>query len=685
MSRDLLIEIGVEELPASFLAKGLETLREAAIAALDAARLEHGEVKPLGTPRRMALLVEGLAERQPDRRERVLGPPANVAFDAEGKPTRAALGFAQKNGADASAITRVETEKGVYAAVEVHEVGRPTQEVLRDLLGDVCRRIAFQKSMRWGEGDHAFGRPVHWLVGLYGDEVVPFEFVGLTAGRTSRGHRFLAPAEFEIPRADAYVDRLREARVLVSFDERREAMVAALEKAAKDLGGKLVVDEFLLGECLSLVEYPFVVPGGFHERYLALPDEVVVSVMRDHQRYFAVRRESGELLPAYLNVVNTAEAPEIIRKGNDRVLRARLEDARFFVEEDLKVDFRSRVPRLDGIVFQAKLGSIGDKVRRVRALAETLAPADLAAKIGEAAALAKADLTTLIVGEFPELQGAMGRHYALAQGVDPDVADAIVEHYRPQGADDELPRGVIGAALAVADRADTLVGCFGIGLVPTGSADPFALRRAALGVVRIALEGPIDVDVRRTLAAAYDGYQGVALADRAETLAKLEEFFVARLRVMLRDRAPADVIDACLGAWDRGSLRDLEKRLVALSRLRETPAYESLSVAFKRAFNIAKDAPAGEPEPGLFAEEAERALGEAFARERPEIEKATAAADYDRALTLVAENLRGPIDTFFEKVFVMVDDAKVRENRLKLLRAIAETVTRIAHFHLLSA
>src|SRR5690606_4866832 len=255
---------------------------------------------------------------------------------------------------------------------------------------------------------YAFGRPVHWLVGLYGDEVVPFEFVGLTAGRTSRGHRFLAPAEFEIPRADAYVDRLREARVLVSFDERREAMVAALEKAAKDLGGKLVVDEFLLGECLSLVEYPFVVPGGFHERYLALPDEVVVSVMRDHQRYFAVRRESGELLPAYLNVVNTAEAPEIIRKGNDRVLRARLEGARFFVEEDLKVDFRSRVPCLDGIVFQAKLGSIGDKVRRVRALAETLAPADLAAKIGEAAALAKADLTTLIVGEFPELQGAMG-------------------------------------------------------------------------------------------------------------------------------------------------------------------------------------------------------------------------------------------------------------------------------------
>src|SRR5690606_9437836 len=270
MSRDLLIEIGVEELPASFLAKGLETLREAAIAALDAARLEHGEVKPLGTPRRMALLVEGLAERQPDRRERVLGPPANVAFDAEGKPTRAALGFAQKNGADASAITRVETEKGVYAAVEVHEVGRPTQEGPRDLLGDVCRRIAFQKSMRWGEGEPAFGGPVHWLVGLYGDEVVPFEFVGLTAGRTSRGHRFLAPAEFEIPRADAYVDRLREARVLVSFDERREAMVAALEKAAKDLGGKLVVDEFLLGECLSLVEYPFVVPGGFHERYLAL-------------------------------------------------------------------------------------------------------------------------------------------------------------------------------------------------------------------------------------------------------------------------------------------------------------------------------------------------------------------------------------------------------------------------------
>jgi glycyl-tRNA synthetase beta chain len=684
MSRDLIIEIGVEELPASFLERGLESMRDAASALLAAERLSHAGVVTMGTPRRMALLVQGLEERQPDRSERVLGPPASAAFDAEGNPTRAALGFAQKNGAPASALVRVETEKGAYVAVDVHEPGKPTLEVLPAILGEVCKRIAFQKSMRWGVGDVAFGRPVHWLVGLFGDELAPFEFAGLTAGRTTRGHRFLAPDAFEIAHAGAYVERLREAWVLVSFDERRRAMRDALERAATGLNGTLVVDEFLLGECLSLVEYPFVVPGGFDERYLALPDEVVVSVMRDHQRYFAVRNEEGALLPAYLNVVNTANAPDVIKKGNDRVLRARLEDARFFVEEDLKVDFRSRVARLDAIVFQAKLGTVGDKVRRVSALAERLGGTSVAAKLHEAAQLAKADLTTLIVGEFPELQGAMGRHYALTQGVGAEVADAIVDHYRPQGPDDDLPRGVIGAAVAVADRADTLVGCFGIGLVPTGSADPFALRRATLGIVRIALEGPIDVDVQATLAAAYDGYAGVALGDREPTLEKLVEFFVGRLRVTLRDRAPGDVIEACLGAWDHGSLRDLEKRLNALVAFRETIAFESLSIAFKRAFNIAKDAPSGAPEAVLYAEEAERALAAAFEKARARIESATADARYDEALTVVASELRAPIDTFFNEVFVMVDDAVVRENRLKLLRSIAETVTRIAHFHLLA-
>ena len=680
----LLLEIGVEELPASFVAGALAAMPGLAEAGLRHARLSHGAIRALGTPRRLALLVEDLAEHSADVSEKVMGPPKAAAFEPDGTPKKAAEGFAKKLGIPVDALVIEETDKGAYVAGLREEKGQPAAALLPALLEKLFRDIPFPKSMRWGEGDIAFGRPVHWVVCLHGERVVEVELASAKAARETRGHRFLAPAPFALARARDYVDLLRAAHVLVDPDERRRVMQERLLAAAEGAGGVLVEDEFLVGENMSLVEEPHVVCGSFDEVFLELPDEVTIEVMRGHQRYFALRDEQGKLLPRYLAVVNTCEAPATIVKGNDRVLRARLADARFFVEEDLGRTLEAMVLSLDAVVFQAKLGSVGERSRRLEAVVAALG-GDADAR--EAARLCKADLVSLIVGEFPELQGIMGRWYALKADVNEAVADAIRGHYLPRGASDGVPASPASALLAVAERADVLVGCFGIGLIPSGSADPFALRRATVGVVRIALEGPIDVDVRETLAAAHSAYraQDKPVGEESEVLAKLDEFFRARIRAYLTERHDNDVVDACLGAWTTGSLRDLAARLEALEGFRRLPAYEALAVAFKRAYNIAKDVDAHEVDPALLAEDEEKALAATWASVRERIASATAAGRYEEALGLVASDLREPIDRFFEKVFVMVEDDAVRNNRLRLLGSIAHTLSAIAHFHVLGS
>jgi glycyl-tRNA synthetase beta chain len=682
MPSDLLLEIGCEELPVSFLTGALRALPEIVTSLLGRARIAHGAAHPYGTPRRLAIRVEAVAERQTDLEEEVLGPPRAAAFEPDGTPKKAAEAFARKNGVPISEVRIVPTEKGEYAAITRREVGRAASEVLPPLLAEAIARIPFPKSMRWGEGEFAFGRPIHWLVALLGETPLPVRYAGIASGTESRGHRFLAPAAIAIPAADRYLETLRGAHVLADETERRRVMIERLEEAARAIGGHLVRDEFLIAENASLVEEPHVIAGSFDPAFLALPEEVIVAAMRGHQRYFAVRDEHGALLPRYLAVVNTSRSPATITRGNDRVLRARLADARFFVETDLVTALADRVPKLDSIVFQAQLGSVGEKARRVGALAAILSGDPRAER---AAQLCKADLVSLIVGEFPELQGIMGRWYGLRQGLDPEIADAIRDHYLPKGAGDALPPTPLSAWLAVSDRADTLVGCFGIGLSPSGGADPFALRRAALAIVRIALEGPIDVDLRRTLTLAREHYGDKPLADAPSVITQLDAFFRARLRVFLSEQQgyPVDLVDACLAAWEGGSLRDVAARVRALAELRRSPDYDSLAVAFKRAFNIAKDAPPGDPDPAIFDHDAERALHACFCGVRGPVEAATAKGDYVGALTIVARELRGPIDRFFEQVFVMVDDRRVRDNRLRLLGAIARTMTRIAHFHLL--
>ncbi len=677
------MEIGVEELPSSFVRHALESIETQVGKLLTHHRLE-AEVKTMGTARRLTLRLDNLPDAQPDRSETIQGPLWSVAFK-DGEPTKAALGFARKNKVEVDALQKVPGEKGDYAAVAVEEAGKPTVEVLTALAPELCQRISFPKSMRWGEGDFAFGRPIHWILALLDDAVVPFEFAQLTAGRLTRGHRFLAPKEFEVAHVDAYESSLAQAKVVVDLDARRELMHEALHAAAKELGGELVPDDFLVHECATLVEQPAIVPGTFDEAFLELPDAVVISVMRDHQRYFAVRNNNG-LLPRYLNVVNTAEDPARIAEGNDRVLRARLKDAEFFVREDRKViegeGFAAWRTKLDSVVFQRKLGTLGDKVRRIQDLAKQHAAAfgvD-ADKAARAADLCKADLESLIVFEFPELQGAMGAFYARHAKEDAEVIAAIEEHYQPAGAKDDVAGSALGALIAVADRMDTLVGCFGIGQKPKGNADPFGLRRAALGVLRTAFEGAQDVQLETWIQSSAALHKG----DSAK-LGALRDFFDTRLRVWLADRYPRDMVEACIGAWrDAGgeSLHDLRKRIEAVEAFRQTEAYEPLAVAFKRAFNITRDVQTRDVDPALLEKGFEADLAEKFGQLRPGIESATESGDYGAALKSVAD-LREAIDTYFDNVFVMVEDETLRNNRLALLGQIADCVSRIVHFHLL--
>ncbi len=687
MTRDLLLEIGVEELPSSFVAGALKALPKLVKDELTGLRLEHGGIWVGGTARRLAVIVSGVAEAQPDLDEEVLGPPARVAFDADGKPTRAAEAFANKLGVELSALGRKETPKGDYLCARRQEQGASAVKLLPTALTKVCGAIPFRKSMRWSDGDVAFGRPVRWLIALFGDEALPMEFAGIGSSRTTQGHRFLGK-EFEVRAPGAYVSELREQHVLVDSRERAESMLDKLRAAAKEIGGELIEDQFLVGENLSLVEEPHIVVGGFDESFLALPPRVVLDVAKDHQRYFGVRGPDGKLMARYLAVVNTAENPDNVRRGNDRVMRARLADAKFFYDEDLKQPLDQRKKQLDAIVFHKRLGSVGDKVRRIEALVPRLAELAGVSGVREVAvagaALAKCDLVTLMVGEFPELQGEMGMAYALEQGKPAEVARVIAEHYLPRGADDATAPSDPGALVALADRLDTLVGCFAVGLIPTGAADPLALRRATIGALRTLLEKGWALRLPEAFQAAYAGYTGVKL-DQAEdaVCAKLADFFRDRLRGLLADRFPQDVVDATLTA-DAGDPHDAELRCAALAAM-DAPLRATAGEVFKRAANIAKDASPGEILPPSELQQTvqpeEQALFDAFGVLNAALE--AAGADYGQAISAIAA-FAPTLAAFFDAVFVMTDDLPLRENRLRLMREIETRCSAIANFNLLA-
>ncbi len=706
MARDLLLEIGAEELPSSFVAGALAALPGLIQEELAALRLGHGEVWVGGTPRRLALIVQGVDEAQADLDEEVLGPPARVAFDGDGKLTRAGEAFASKLGVELSALTRQQTPKGEYLAARRVAKGEAATALLPEALARVAGRIPFRKSMRWSDGDTEFGRPVRWLVALFGEEELPMVFAGMRAGRVSAGHRFLG-REVRVERPSAYVASLQAEHVLVDTDARRALMLSRLHEAAASIGGRLIEDAFLVGENLSLVEEPQVLTGSFDAAFLALPERVVLDVAKDHQRYFGVRDEAGALLPRYLLVANTAEHPENILRGNDRVMRARLSDAKFFYDEDMKRGLASRREALEQVVFHKRLGSVGDKVRRVEHLTRALGAeltvdgagsdgaAVLDAQVVESAArgagLAKCDLVTLMVGEFPELQGEIGAAYAVAQGVPREVARVIAEHYQPRSADDALPGSAQGALVALADRLDTLVGCFAVGLAPTGAADPLALRRATIGCLKILIGHQFHADLSTLLSAAYQGYlapqgergQGVALDLSGEdTARRLVDFFRDRLRGVLTERYAGDVVDAVLAAHASSPL-DAERRAAALAAL-DGAARATVGEVFKRAANIAKQAPPGAAaDPSQFGAvpPEEQALYQAFVALQAQL--AAASKDYPRALQAIVD-FAPTLAAYFEAVFVMVDDIPLRENRLRLMRDIEQGCGRVANFKLLA-
>lgn len=714
MGKALLLEIGTEELPSSFVDAALAALPSLARTKLEALRLAHGDVRALGTPRRLALLADDVAERQPDLDEEVIGPPESAAYK-DGKPTKAAEAFAAKLGValgELSVVERAASGKqkaGRYVVGRRRERGRDARELLGKALAEICAEIPFRKSMRWGTCETSFGRPIQWLVALFGADAVDVSFAGVRSGRTSRGHRFLSPGKLAIAEASAYVEAMRAANVLVDRDERAKTMMERVAAAAKAVGGVHDPDRYLVDENASLVEEPHVVTGTFDAEYLGLPAAVIRAVARGHQKYFCVAKASAvdELLPHYLTVVNTALDPARIAKGNDRVMRSRLADGKFFYEEDRRAKIEDRVEKLQGIVFHNRLGTVREKVTRMEALATKIASAigltaDQRALVRRAAHICKFDLVSLMVGEFPELQGEMGREYALHAEEPAEVANAVRDHYHPIGADGPVAEDDISACVALADRLDTLVGCFAVGLSPTGAADPFALRRACIATLRTLLESakrnPSYAALALTDLFAWAYEELIALRETAprdprgaagkkldlsleDTVKKLREFTHERLRGVIAAQTSNAAADAACAGGDLDRPAHVLARAKALhAALTEGRAWlEKARTVAKRLSGISKEAT-----PVLHGKDAfERADDHAIVDVIMKVDASTKALETEDAVTAAlagAEDLAARLDDVFNRTLVNDPNDARTPQRLELLSHGAKCMLRIGDF-----
>ncbi|MCA1946008.1 MAG: glycine--tRNA ligase subunit beta [Desulfovibrio sp.] len=680
-------EIGFEEMPSRFLAGIVEQLSQHFRAALAEAELGHGEVACHATPRRVALLVHDLAAAQPLREETFMGPPVKVALDGAGAPTKAGLGFAKSQQVEFDQCMVVPTDKGDYLAVQKTVGGKTTLEVLPAICAAALESIHFPKKMRWGSADFTFGRPVRWLLALLDDQVVPCEAAGLVAGRQTRGHRVHGMGPWDVPTAADYLRVLAEQGKVVLESERRKAIVRqegdALAAAAH---GRIVWRERLMDEVAGLVEHPKAMLGNFDPAFLQLPRDVLLTSMEAHQKSFGVENDRGELLPHFLCVLNLEPTGlERVRAGWERVLKARLSDAMFFWNTDLNCSLELWAEKLEKVTFLKGLGSMADKCRRVEALcgfiAEQVDPS-LKPVATTAARFAKADLVSEMVGEFAELQGVMGGIYAAQFGEEAAVCQAIAEQYLPAGPETPVPASLAGAILALADRMDTLAGCFALGKIPTGAQDPFALRRAALGVCRICIEHSLRLPLGELAAQALQCYTEQAWKrEPAEILQDLMDFLRERLKQMLMGQgADTLVVEAALGAgYD--DLRSLKDRVDALQAFRQEPDFGQAVLTFKRAANIIAKSGAVDAafDPALLQQEEEKALAQAMQDVAPRFDVLWDADDYPALLGLLRE-LRPAVDAFFDHVMVNVEDAALRANRLALLAALVGMLGRVADF-----
>lgn len=688
MTNELLLEIGTEEIPAGFLEVALASMGQTMAHKLDNVALAYERISCLGTPRRLTVCIQGLAPCQPDRHEEILGPPKAVSFDQHGKPTRAAEGFAKSQAVSVAELCVVATIKGEYVAVRKDLPGVKTEKILVALCPEFIGAVHFSKSMRWGTEKISFARPIRWIVAVYNGDVVPFSFGGVESGNLSRGHRFMASGEIIVRNFTEYQESLREAYVLVDSAERRAVLQREIAAAATEAGGKIRPDEELEALVTNLVEYPVGVCGTFDERYLALPQSVLITAMREHQKYFAVVDDNGGLRPKFVAVNNTVVRNAALTiQGHQRVLRARLEDALFFFEKDQQTPLAERVPALEGVIFQAKLGSLFEKTQRVRALTGYLATAlspQNAAVADRAAYLAKSDLLTAMVNEFPSLQGTVGRDYALLQGESKEVATAIAEHYLPVRAGGPLPTGIAGALVGLADRMDSIVGCFIIGQTPTGTTDPFGLRRLALGILNIILDQDVNFSLVAFVEQALAMYSDELAKDRKGTQTAVLDFFKGRfVNDMIGRGFAGDVVEAVTSvAFD--DIVDVARRIQALAAIRTQSSFTSLAGAFKRVMNIIKGVRRGPVRPEYLTEEAEQRLFERCAQVRDEVRPLLERKDYVAALEAILQ-MKAPVDLFFDKVMVMAEDQVLRENRVALLAAVADMFLAIGDFSKIQA
>ncbi len=688
MQNELFLEIGSEEIPAGFIGPALENLAKGMSEKLAQQDLHYESIQTAATPRRLAICVKGLVSQQPDREDEFLGPAKKAAFDGDNNPTKAAIGFARSKGAAVEDLKVVNTPKGEYVMLLRQSKGKKTEKLLPEILQDLIKNLPFPKSMRWGDGHISFARPIHWLLSLYDGKLLDVRVGDIKSSTSTRGHRFMASAAaIEVEDFAHYVDVMRQNNVLVDPAERRQGVINEIKRAAAEqsgmAGAQILEDEELIDTVTNLVEYPCGVCGTFEERFLELPEDVLITAMREHQKYFCVTGEDGRLLANFVAVNNTRVPDEkLAAVGHQRVLRARLEDAFFFFKDDRNRKLADRVNDLSGIIFQAKLGTMLEKTERVTILAgilaQKLAPEfkDMAER---GATLAKADLLTAMVNEFPSLQGVMGRDYALLDNELPEVATAILEHYLPVRAGGDLPKEIPGALVGMADRLDTIIGCFGIGQVPTGTADPFGLRRLALGFLHIVESHGFTLSLSEAVESALELYGNKLTEEGAAAKNKSIDFIKGRFVNDLIGRGvPGSAVEAVTSvAFD--DVVDCHAKIDALAAIRDQPAFTVLAAAFKRVMNIIKGNNETKVKVELLQEDAERNLYEAFEKVKNESKPFLQAKEYGKALDIILR-MKEPVDVFFDEVMVMTEEADLKKNRLNLLTAISGLFLQVGDF-----
>ncbi|OMF34198.1 glycine--tRNA ligase subunit beta [Paenibacillus sp. FSL H8-0548] len=688
MTRDLLFEIGLEEVPARFVRGAMNQLKDKVVKWLADSRIEHGTVNVYATPRRIAVLIQEVAEKQSDMNEEAKGPSRKIAQDDQGNWSKAALGFARSQGVQPEQLYFQELAGVEYVYATKSSIGAETAAILPEGLLSIILSMSFPKNMRWGSHELKFVRPIRWLIALFGKDIIPFEITGVQTGNQSRGHRFLGGDAVILEPAE-YVERLREQHVLVDVSEREQLIVAQIDQLAKEKNWEIAIKEDLLEEVLFLVEYPNVLFGGFDPAFLNIPQEVLITSMREHQRYFPVFDASGQLLPFFVTVRNgDRRSIELVAKGNEKVLRARLSDAKFFYEEDHKLTIEHALSKLENIVYHEELGSVADKVRRIRATADLISKqlvvdVQTAEDVSRSADICKFDLVSQMVYEFPELQGIMGEDYAIKAGERKSVAKAINEHYQPRFSGDLAPSEITGAIVSLADKIDTIVGCFSIGIIPTGSQDPYALRRQAAGIVQIILAHGLKLELNDLYAAALSVHESRGLKRQASDISKdLADFFALRVKNVLSEQGVRyDVVDAVMASGFTDLKSTIERAAVvqALAASDERSEFKTTVEQFNRVSNLGSKAAHKAADPALFAEQVETELYENWQQQRPTFNAAIENGDISKAVQTLS-SLKPYIHSYFEKVMVMSPDEAVRANRLATLAGIAEDIAIIADF-----